>query len=100
MKISPGFLIKTLHHKRLGNSTGAIAGFVGGLSVIVGFIAARAAPKGFSKISVALHLAKKPFIVRLAPVIAGLAVAIAAVAGIIKFYSWCVEREQDERVDE
>jgi hypothetical protein len=83
------YLVKTFHHRRLGDSTGAIAGFASGLSVVVGLIAAHYAPRGFSKVSVALHLAKKPLIVKLAPAIAVVAVVFATVSGIVRFYTWC-----------
>jgi Zn-dependent protease with chaperone function len=96
MIISRQPLSKTLHHKRLANSTGAIAGFVSALSVLIGVLAARAAPKGLARLSVALHIAKKPLIVKLAPLIAAAAVVFAVAAGLIRFYSWCVEREADE----
>jgi len=38
-------LSRELHHKRLGESTGAIAGLAGAFSVIVGYLAARATPQ-------------------------------------------------------
>jgi hypothetical protein len=89
------YLVKSLHHKRLSNSTSAVAGLATGISVVVGLIAAHFAPKGVFKVRVALHLAKTPLIVKLAPVLTGVAVAVATAAGLIKFYSWCKEREDE-----
>jgi uncharacterized membrane protein (DUF441 family) len=90
------YLVKTLHHKRLGNSTSAIAGLASGLSVLCGLIAAHFAPRGISRLTMALHIAKKPLILKLAPLLAGVAVAFATAAGIVRFYSWCKEREEEE----
>jgi hypothetical protein len=87
------YLVKSLHHKRLSNSTGALAGFATAISVLVGLVAAHFAPKGVYRVKVALHLAKIPLIVKLAPVLTGLAVAVATAAGLIRFYSWLKERE-------
>jgi len=86
--------LKKLPHKKLGRSVGALAGLASAVSVFVGMLAARAAPKGFAKLSVALHFAKTPWIVKIAPVCAGLAVAIATAAGLLSFYAWLVERDE------
>jgi hypothetical protein len=87
---------KALHYKRLGRSTGALAGLASAVSVFVGLLAARAAPHGFAKISVALHFAKPPLIVKLAPLFTGVAVAIATAAGLLSFVVWIVEREEED----
>ena len=87
-------LSRELHHKRLGESTGAIAGLAGAFSVIVGYLAARATPAGLSGFAMALHLTRKPLLLRLAPIIAGVAVAVATAAGLFRFYTWCVERRK------
>jgi hypothetical protein len=79
---------RTLHHKTLARSIGAIAGLTGALSVLVGTLAARMTPHGWSSVKVALHLSHKPLILKLAPFIAGFAVAAAAAAGLLSFYSW------------
>lgn len=89
------YLVKTLHHKRLGDSTGAIAGLASGVSVLAGLVAAHFAPRGLSRVAVALHLAKKPLIFKLAPFIAGLAVAFATASGILRFYTWYTAREDE-----
>jgi hypothetical protein len=81
-------------HKKLSRSTGALAGFASALSMFVGFLAARAAPHGLAKVSVALHLSRAPLIVKLAPIFAGIAAAIATAAGLITFYAWLVERDE------
>jgi hypothetical protein len=39
-----------------------------------------------------LHLTKKPFIMKLAPLITGVSVAIAAAAGLLGFYLWMIDR--------
>jgi hypothetical protein len=80
-----------LHPKRLDPSIGAIAGLASAVSVIVGFMAQSAMGHGWHKASIALHLAKKPLIVRLAPAIAAVAVGIATAAALLRFYNWCRE---------
>jgi hypothetical protein len=77
-----------LHPKRLDPSIGAIAGLASAVSVIVGFIAQNAMGHGWHKALIALHLAKKPLIVRLAPAIAAVAVGIATTAALLRFYNW------------
>jgi hypothetical protein len=76
------------HPKRLDPSIGPIAGLASAVSVIVGFIAQKAMGHGWHKASIALHLAKKPLIVRLAPAIAAVAVGIATAAALLRFYNW------------
>lgn len=90
------YLATRLHHKRLTKSSGAIAGFISAISVAVGVLAARSTPHGLSKVTMALHMTSKPLLVKLAPVITGVAVAAAAAAGLIRFYSWCLETEDEE----
>ena len=79
---------KTFHHKNLARSIGAIASLAGALSVLVGVMAQHFAPHGWGRVTMALHLAKKPLLLQLAPYIAGFAVAAATAAGILSFYSW------------
>jgi hypothetical protein len=86
--------------KKIHRSIGAIAGFVSALSVIVGTLAAQATPKGWGRITMALHMTKKPFIVRLAPVITGVSVAIVTAASLLGFYLWLVERRADDPASE
>jgi hypothetical protein len=90
------YLVKPLQPKRLSNSTAALAGLASAISVFVGVLAARAAPHGWLRLASALHLHKQPMIVKLAPMVAGVAITIATLAGLIKFYSWCLEREAAE----
>ena len=78
---------RTFHHKTLARSIGAIASLAGALSVLVGALAARMAPHGWSHVKMALHLTKKPLLLQLAPFIAGFAVTAATVAGVLSFYS-------------
>jgi hypothetical protein len=43
----------------------------------------------------ALHMTKKPFIVKLAPLLTGASVAIATAAGLLGFYLWVMDRQSD-----
>ena len=79
---------KTLHHKNLARSIGAIASLAGALSVLVGVVATHMAPHGWGHVKMALHLTKKPLLMQLAPFIATFAVTAATVAGLLSFYSW------------
>ncbi len=99
--------LNRLHPKRLDPSIGAIAGLASAVSVIVGFIAQSAMGHGWHKASIALHLAKKPLIVRLAPAIAAVAVGIATAAALLRFYNWYSEarvrsaaRSVDQKITE
>jgi hypothetical protein len=79
---------KTFHHKNLARSIGAIASLAGALSVLIGYLATHMAPHGIGRVKMALHLAKKPLLMQLAPYIAAFAVTAATVAGLLSFYSW------------
>ena len=85
-------MVGRLHHKNLARSAAALAGLASAVSVLIGFFAARAAPHGWLRLTVALHMSKQPLIVKLAPIVAGFAVVVAATAGVLSFYSWCRER--------
>jgi hypothetical protein len=87
-------IAKVLQKKQVHRSAGAIAGFASALSVLVGTLAAYATPKGWGRVSMALHMTKKPFLLKLAPLITGTAVAIATAAGLLGFYLWVVERPE------
>jgi len=97
MKNLRSYIAKPLQPKRLSNSTAALAGLASAVSVFVGILAARAAPHGWLRIASALHLHRQPLIVKLAPVVAGIAVTLATAAGLVKFYLWCIEREEQEK---
>jgi hypothetical protein len=86
---------KTLDTKKVHKSAGAIAGFASAISVIVGTFAAYATPKGWGRVTMALHITKKPFIVKLAPLLTGASVAIATLAGLLGFYLWISDRQGD-----
>ena len=88
-------LARTLHPKRLSKTMAAIAGFASALSVIFGVIAARMAPHGLARLSVALHLSRQPLIMQLAAGIAALALAAATISGLLHFYTWWQERDAD-----
>jgi ABC-type spermidine/putrescine transport system permease subunit II len=90
-----GSVVKMLQSKRIHRSAGAIAGFASAMSVLVGMLAAYATPRGWGRVSMVLHITKKPFIMKLAPMITGVAVAIATAAGLLGFYLWVVERSDD-----
>jgi hypothetical protein len=79
---------KSFHHKNLARSIGAIASLAGAVSVLVGVMAQRFAPHGWGRLTMALHLTRKPLLMQLAPYIAGFAVAAATAAGVLSFYSW------------
>jgi hypothetical protein len=100
MKMLPISLVKPLQPKRLTNSTAALAGLASAVSVFVGVLAARAAPHGWLRIASALHLHRQPLIIKLAPLVAGVAITIATAAGLFKFYSWCLERDPEETAAE
>jgi len=88
-------LRQRLHHKRVTRFVVAAAGLTSAVSVIIGFIAARWTPHGWSKVAVTLHLSHQPLIVRLAALVAAISAAVAAAAGIVSFYSWCLESREE-----
>jgi hypothetical protein len=75
--------------------TAALAALSGALSVLVGALAAHFAPHGLRGIAVSLHLARQPLLVKVAAGITSLAVVMAAVSGLLHFYSWWQEHELD-----
>jgi len=79
---------RRLHPKRLDPTIGAIAGLAGAVSVIVGFLAESAMGHGWHRAFIVLHLAKRPMIASVAPILAGLAVGIATAAALVRFYNW------------
>ncbi len=79
---------RTLHHKNLARSIGAIASLAGAVSVLVGVMANRMGPHGWARVTTALHVTKKPLIVQLAPFIAAFAVTADCCAGLLSFYFW------------
>jgi hypothetical protein len=87
--------VKRLDKKKVHRSLGAIAGFTSAVSVIVGTLAARATPRGWGRVSMALHMTKKPFIMKLAPILTGASVAVVTAVGIMGFYIWLVERDAE-----
>jgi hypothetical protein len=75
-------------------SLGAVAGLASALSVMVGTLAAYATPKGWGRVSMALHMTHKPLIMKLAPLMTGVAVTIATCAGLMGFYLWLIEASE------
>jgi hypothetical protein len=96
----PHKLTKELHHKRLSRSISAMAGLAGSISAATGIAAAVAAPTGLSGLLVDMGLDSEPLIVSLAPIIAGIAVALATMGGIAGFYSWIRDRLEDDQLQE
>ena len=88
-------ILQRLDKKKVHRSLGAVAGLVSALSVIIGTLAARATPRGWGRVSMALHLTKKPFIMKLAPILTGASVAVVCAVGIMGFYIWLVERDAE-----
>jgi len=86
-------LLKRLDKKKMHRSLGAIAGLTSSVSVIVGMLAARATPKGWGRVSMALHFTKKPMLMKLAPLLTGVSVAIVTAVGILGFWIWLMDRE-------
>jgi hypothetical protein len=86
---------KTLKNKKVHKSAGAIAGLASALSVIVGTLAAYATPKGWGRVTMALHVTKKPLIVKLAPLLTGVSVTLATAVGLLGFYLWVSDRQSD-----
>jgi hypothetical protein len=84
---------KTIGSKNVHRSVGAIAGLASALSVIVGTLAGYATPRGWGRVTMALHITKKPFIVKLVPLLTGASVAIATAAGLLGFYLWLADRQ-------
>jgi hypothetical protein len=82
-----------MRYKRFSESTGALAGLASAIAVIVGYVAARVTPKGLAKLTMAMHLTRPPLVLRIAPVLTGIAVALATAAGLFHFYTWWVERD-------
>jgi len=88
---------RTLRNKQLHRSTGAIAGLASAFSVMVGTLAAYATPKGWGRVTMALHMTKKPFLVKVAPIVTGVAVALATAAGLIGFLVWWMEDRESPK---
>jgi hypothetical protein len=88
-------VVKTLHSKRVHRSVGALAGFASAMSVLVGTLAGYATPRGWGRVTMALHMTKKPFILKVAPLVTGVAVGLATAVGIFGFYLWLMERPDD-----
>jgi hypothetical protein len=88
-------ILKSLDKKKMHRSLGAVAGLISSVSVIVGLLAARATPRGWGRVSMALHMTKKPLIMKLAPLLTGVSVAIVTAVGILGFWIWLMERESE-----
>ena len=67
------------------------------MSVVVGLIAGYSTPRGWGRLSMALHITKKPFIMKLAPLVTGTAAALATAAGLLGFYLWITERAEEAK---
>jgi hypothetical protein len=76
-------------HKNVSDFTGVIAGLASAIAVLFGLVAAHYGPHGFGKLTVMMHLHRAPLIVRLSPIVTGIAIFIATVSALLRFYSWC-----------
>jgi hypothetical protein len=88
-------IVKTLNNRRTHRSIAAIASLASALSVMVGVLASYYTPKGLGRVSMALHMTKKPFILKLAPIITGCSLTIATVTGLLGFYLWVLDPPDD-----
>jgi hypothetical protein len=88
-------VLKTLHSKKVHRSAGAVAGLASAMSVLVGTLAGYATPRGWGRVTMALHMTRKPLILKVAPVVTGVAVGLATAVGIFGFYLWLIERPDD-----
>jgi hypothetical protein len=86
--------VRSPNYKKLAEALGVIAGFASALSVAAGLLAARMAPHGLHRLTLALHLSKQPMMMKLATLIAGIAVAAATGAGVLRFCTWCGEQRR------
>ena len=90
-------LTRQLEPSRLAKSTTAMAGLTGAVSAATAAAAAIAAPSGLTAISVAVGLTSAPLIVTAAPVVAGAAVVVGTTAGLVRFYAWYKEEDDQEQ---
>lgn len=88
-------ILRQLDKKKVHRSLGAIAGLTSAISFIVGALATRVTPKGWGHVTMALHMTKKPLIMKLAPIITGSSAAVVTAVGIIGFWIWLIERDAD-----
>jgi len=77
-----------IHHRHLSSATGAVAAGVSIISGLMSMIVMFIAPHGLHRFAVALHMARQPVLVTIAPFIAAIAVVAAAIAGVLRLYSW------------
>jgi hypothetical protein len=77
-----------IHHRHLSTTTGAVAAGASIISGLVGVVAMFTAPHGIHRFAVALHFARQPMLVRIAPCIAAFAVLAGTIAGVLRLYSW------------
>jgi uncharacterized membrane protein (DUF441 family) len=87
-------LVRSPNYKKLAEAMGVVAGLASALSVAVGLLAAHMAPHGLRRLTLALHLSKQPMMMKLAALIAGIAVAAATAAGVLRFCTWCGEQRR------
>jgi CBS domain containing-hemolysin-like protein len=81
----------TIHHRHLSTTSGAVAAAASIISGLVGVIAKSASAHGLHRFAVAIHVAREPMLVRIAPIIAGFAVIAGAIAGLLRLYTWSRE---------
>jgi hypothetical protein len=86
-----------IHHRTLSSTTGAVAAAASIISGLVGVIEMLTAPHGFHRFALALHIARQPLLVRVAPFVAAFTVMAAATAGLLRLYSWRRETRNAHR---
>jgi len=82
---------RRLHPRRVHKSVAAMTSLASVVSVLVGVLAARAAPHGWHRAFVTLHLSHAPWILKLAPIVAGIAVTFATIGATLSFCLWCMD---------
>jgi hypothetical protein len=80
-----------IHHRHLSSASGAVAAGVSIVSGLTSVIMMFTAPHGLHRFAVALHIARQPMLVTIAPFIAAIAVVAAAIAGVLRLYCWSRE---------
>jgi hypothetical protein len=86
-----------IHYRHVSSTTGAVAAAASIISGLVGVAALFTAPHGLRRFALALHLGHQPLWLRIAPFVAAFAVLAAAVAGMLRLYSWCREHLETRR---
>lgn len=84
-----------MHHRHLSTATGAFAAIASTVSGLIGIAAVYLAPHGWHRVTLAMHITRQPLLLRLAPMIAAVAVFAATIALLLRFYSWWRDQNSD-----